>query len=289
VEELLDEPELPIPSDERRLEACGLEGAGASGGDAECAEESDRLRLALQLVHACVLVGDRGLGGALGRLADEDGARLCSRLDARGRVDEVAGDHAFPRGAERDRSLACEDACPRLQSRSELGDCRDEVEGGPHRPLGVVLVCDGRAPDGHHGVADELLDRTAVALDHRPRRVEIAGEQLPRVLRVARLGEGREADQVGEEDGDEPALCRPDVPGGGFRHRATDERRAALTAELHAGRVRGATGRAGSRQQGAAFAAELAAALVLASATRTEHGNQRSPMEEVRQTAADRL
>ena len=34
----------------------------------------------------------------------------------------------------------------------------DELEGRPDRPLGVVLVRDRRAPDGHDRVADELLD-----------------------------------------------------------------------------------------------------------------------------------
>ena len=56
-------------------------------------------RLALQLVLAGVLVGDRRLGRALGGLADEHRARLGRRLDARGGVDEVAGDHALALGA----------------------------------------------------------------------------------------------------------------------------------------------------------------------------------------------
>ena len=37
----------------------------------------------------------------------------------------------------------------------------------PDRALGVVLAGDRRAPDRHHRVADELLDRPAVALDQR--------------------------------------------------------------------------------------------------------------------------
>ena len=43
--------------------------------------------------------------------------------------------------------------CPR----ADAGH-RDELERGANRPLGIVLVRDGRAPDGHYGVADELLD-----------------------------------------------------------------------------------------------------------------------------------
>ena len=46
----------------------------------------------------------------------------------------------------------------------------DEVEGGPDGPLGIVLVRDRRAPHRHDRVADELLDRAAVATDDLARR-----------------------------------------------------------------------------------------------------------------------
>ena len=58
----------------------------------------------------------------------------------------------------------------------------DEVERGADGALGVVLVGDRRAPDGHHGVADELLDRAAVALDDLARQVEVARQELAHVL-----------------------------------------------------------------------------------------------------------
>ena len=143
---------------------------------------------------AGVLVGDRCLGRALGRLADEHGAGLGDRLDPGGRVDEVAGDHALALGAERHRRLAGEDARTRAQlGRADLGaergDGGDELERRADGALGVVLLRDRRAPDRHHGVADELLDRAAVALDQLPARVEVAREQLARVLGVARLGQ----------------------------------------------------------------------------------------------------
>ena len=75
----------------------------------------------------------------------------------------------------------------------------DQVERRADRALGVVLVRDGRSPDGHDGVADELLDRAAVALDQPAAGVEVAREQLAGVLRVAALRGGGEADEVGEE------------------------------------------------------------------------------------------
>jgi hypothetical protein len=45
-----------------------------------------------------------------------------------------------------------------------------------------------------------------VALDDEPGPLEVAGEQLPDDLGVAPLGERREPDEIGEEDGDEAAL-----------------------------------------------------------------------------------
>ena len=70
---------------------------------------------------------------------------------------------------------------------AERGHGRDEVERRPDGALGVVLGRGRRAPDGHDGVADELLDRAAVALDQASARVEVAREQLARLLGVAAL------------------------------------------------------------------------------------------------------
>ena len=105
----------------------------------------------------------------------------------------------------------------------------------------------GRAPDGHDRVADELLDRAAVALDHRARSFEVAGQELARLLGVAALGERREADEVGEQHRDEPALGSWAPSGVGSAGAAASERRAALAAELHRRAVRRAAGRAGRR------------------------------------------
>ena len=242
VEELLDQAQLAVAADERRPRGpADFSAPRAPRDDAQRPPERHEPVLPLQLVRARVLVDDRLLGRAPGRLADEHGARLGRRLDARRGVDEVAGDHALALGAERDRRLAGEHAGPGAQLRradlvAERGHGRDQVERRPHGALGVVLGRDRRAPDRHHRVADELLDRAAVELDQPPAGVEVAGEQLARVLGVALSESGGEADEVGEEDRDEPALgrrCR--APGaarvGGRRRR----RRAALAAELSPG------------------------------------------------------
>ena len=150
-----------------------------------------------------------------------------------------------------DRRLAREHAGsgPQLRRRAPPSAATaDEVERGPHRALGVVLVRDRRAPDGHDGVADELLDRAAVALDRPRGRVEVAESSSRVLLGVARLRHAREADEVGEEHGDEPALAPALLAGSrAASAAAASERRPALAAEAHARVVRRAAGRARER------------------------------------------
>ena len=116
---------------------------------------------------------------SIGRLADEDLAGSAARLEPAGGVDQVAGDHPLADRADVDGRLAAHHRGPRPQRRAirtgmDLADGLDEVEGGPDRALRVVLVGDRRAPGGHHGVADELLDRAAVAADDVAGELEVA-------------------------------------------------------------------------------------------------------------------
>ena len=79
--------------------------------------------------------------------------------------------------------------------------------------LGVVLAGHRRAPDGHHGVADELLDRAAVPVDDLAREVEVARQELPDGLRVAVLGEAGETDADPRTGPTPGAAPRPPMPG----------------------------------------------------------------------------
>src|SRR5439155_22516234 len=105
--------------------------------------------------------------------------------------------------------------------------------------------------------------------------VEVLGEQLPDVLRIAGLREGGEPDQVGEHDRHEPPLGgRGPTKGAGFgggRGGDLAKEGAALTAELRGRGVGCGAGRAGPCQRRAALYTELAAALVLGAAHRTAH------------------
>ena len=79
--------------------------------------------------------------------------------------------------------------------------------------------------------------------------VEVAREELPGVLGVTRLGGGREPDEVGEEDGDEPAL-------GGRRRRGSGSELAVPSGDPHSPQ-NFISGALGVPQDGHARASEL--------------------------------
>ncbi len=176
VELLLEEAQLVGPADERWLERVRPAGAASFRDHPDGPECRHRAGLALQRRLAGRLEGD-GLPGRLaGRLADEHRPRRCGGLEAARGVHEVAGDHPLADRADGHRRLAGQHARPgleRLRGGAALAlerrDRVDDVQGGPDRPLRVVLVGDGRPPDGHDRVADELLDRPAVARRRSPR------------------------------------------------------------------------------------------------------------------------
>ncbi len=277
VEEILDQAQLSLAADERRLEAAAPPLAASRRDHPHGAPERQGLGLPLQLVCARVLVGDRRLARAPGALADEHRARLRGRLHARGGIDEVARDHALALRTDGDGGLAGDHAGAQSEPRcadvgAERPDHLDQLERRAHRPLGVVLARDGRPPDRHHRVADELLDRPAVALDHLPRGVEVAREELAHLLRVTILRQRREADEVGEEDGDEPPLGF----GGRRGRRLRVERAAALAAEAVVGVVRRAAGRTAASQRRAAARAEPSPGPVVGSTAWTRHQDPRA-------------
>ncbi len=117
---------------------------------------------------------------------------LGGRLHARRGVHRVAGDHPFSRCADRDRDLTGDNAHAHRESghadalTERLGRF-DELKARAHRPLRVVLMRKRHAPDGHHCVADELLDDAAVAADDCAALPEVARQQLANIFGVARF------------------------------------------------------------------------------------------------------
>jgi hypothetical protein len=284
VEEVLDQPELVVPPDKRRLERLGTVAPPHLGDDPQRSPGRHGGRLPLERLLAGLLEGDPARGGPHGRLAHQHGPRRCRRLEAAGGVDEVTGHHPLVERADRDRGLAGQDACASLDLRAQRVDGAEELEAGPDGALGIVLVARRGAPDRHHRVADELLHRPAVALDHLAGQVEVARQELADLLRVARLGKRGEADDVREEDRDEPSLGdgasslgRPGLGDGAAsgRSRRVAQPGAALAAELGRRWVGLAARWAGGRETRAALEAELPPGLVLGSTGGALHRRSR--------------
>ena len=99
----------------------------------------------------------------------------------------------------------------RSSSPSSSGEVADG-ERRAHGPLGVVLVGGRRPEERHHGIADELLDRAAVALELGADARVVGTEDRLDVLRVERLRPRREAHEVAEDDRDDLALAARSCP-----------------------------------------------------------------------------
>ena len=190
MEGVLEQPQLRVASDERGLEPVDPLRTSDTRQHAGGTEQLHRPALALQNMRTDVVERDRSHGEPLGLLVDPHLAGLGGALHARRRIDGVAGDHALTAGAEIHGNLAGDDSGAQSQPLgadlcAEQFDCGDQIEPGAHCPLGVTLGGDRGAPDGHHRVADELLDHAAVASDHRACGLEVARQQFAHYLGIA--------------------------------------------------------------------------------------------------------
>jgi hypothetical protein len=172
---------------------------------------SQRLRLAFRLD----VLERPDLDGAADKpdrfLAEQDLARRRALLEPRGDDDRVPGGQALGRPGH---DLARIDADPQGERGPVVaGELLVQLRDGlanpgrcAHGAQGVVLVHDGHAEDGEDGVADELLDRAAVPLDHGLRRLEVAGERRAQALRVESFSQRGRAGDVALEHRDRLAL-----------------------------------------------------------------------------------
>ncbi len=282
MEQLFEQAHLVLTADEWRLEQLAPIAPATLGHDTHRPPRRDRRLLALELLVGLALEDDRVARRALCGFADEHGSRLGHRLEAAGGVDQVTRDHALVRSADGHGRVAGQNAGTRLDARAERADNLDQIEPGSHGALGIVLLGDRRAPHGHHGIADELLDGAAVTADDLAREVEVAAERVAHILRVALLGKRREADEIGEEDADQASFshwlghCRGTAAaiarGRHARRRrsAGRERRRALRAELGTHKVDEAAVGAAGRERRRALHAELRPRDVVCPAARTD-------------------
>ncbi len=145
VQQLLEEAELAITPDKRRLETRRPQRTSGGRHHPLGAPQTQRLGLAFELMLARVRIDDCRLAGDPCRVADVDGPRHGGRLDPRCRVDQVSGDAALAAHPERHGGLAGQHSSAGAKPRrtdlvAEDSDRIDEVEGGPHRAFRVVLL-----------------------------------------------------------------------------------------------------------------------------------------------------
>ena len=211
--------ELRGAPDERRVHPA--RDAGRVRLDVEQAPGVDGLGLPLQLERRHRLGGDGVADEPDRRVADEDLAGRRRRLEPLRDDDGVAGGERIALRGVAGVDLARMDAGAHadpdperpLQLVVQAGELAAELDGRAHGAKRVVLVHDRDPEDGEHGVADELLDRAAVALEHRPRSLVIARPDAPERLRVELLAERRRVRDVAEDERDRlpdhKGECRP--------------------------------------------------------------------------------
>ena len=182
----------------------------------------DRLGLALEVERGDGLDLDRVLDESVGRLAEEDLAGLGRLLEPGGDVHRVARDEPLAGARVAGHDLARVHADPSgeadaviaLELVVQLAERGVHAGGGAHGAQRVVLVQPRDAEHGHDRVADELLDRPLVPLDHGGHLVEVAGHDAPEGLGIEALAQRRRAGHVGEDDGDDLSGLAAGLVGG---------------------------------------------------------------------------
>ena len=198
-----EELDLALPSDERPVVR-----TGGRLADRQQAERRHRLGLSFQVERFDLLDLRRRADERAGRRPDEHLARRSRLLEPCGHVHRVAGDE---RAALARQDLARVHADPRLQL--ELRQRVAHLRRGAQRTQRVVLVRDRHAEHRHHRIADELLDRPAVALDNRLHALEVPAQPALEHLRIGRVAQCSRLGQVAEDERDGLAL----LPGGAGR------------------------------------------------------------------------
>jgi hypothetical protein len=129
-----------------------------------------------------------------GARASPTSGRRCPASQALGVVArDVRGDagQLLPGHVGRVRLVARVDADPELE---RIVPARKRVADRQRRPDGalrVVVVRHRRAEDGHHRVADELLDRAAVALELAAEPLVVRPQDRLDVLRIELVSAAR--------------------------------------------------------------------------------------------------
>ena len=210
VERVLEHPSLAHTADEGRR--CRAGPAGEVVVQRDHAIRRDGIGLPFQVERLDRLGDDRPVHEPVGGRTDQDLAHRRGLLEPRGGVHRVAGRHYVgrPRGADDD--LARRDPDPHAQLHSEPGlqvvaehaDGLARLDRSPDAAKGIVLVRLRHPEQCDDGVADELLDVAAVALEGCRYCAEVAVHHPSHGLGVELLAELRRPGDVREEHGHDP-------------------------------------------------------------------------------------
>ena len=191
---------LAVPSDER-----GLGVTRERRGIADHLEQPvrlDRRGLALQVERFLGLDADCVANEGVGLCADQDLSRTRRLLEPGGDVHGVTGHEGLALAADDDLARVDPDPCLETVRGDRIAHLRRRAHGAQR----IVLVRDRDPEDGHHRVADELLDGSPMSLENRAEILEIPAHTGAQGFRIRRLAERGRPDEVAEEDRDDLAL-----------------------------------------------------------------------------------
>ena len=170
----------------------------------------DRLRLSFQLERRDRLGDDRVAHEPDGRVADEDLPSSGGGFEPLRDDDGVAGGERVPLLWVACDHLAGVDAGAHLDPDAvggvepvvQAGERLAELDRRANRAQRVVLVHDRDPERGHDRVADELLDRAAVPLQHLARGLVVARPDAPKRLGIEAFPQRRRVCDVTEDERD---------------------------------------------------------------------------------------
>ena len=209
---VLHEAELVVTSDERRLERVRPSFAAPVRHDALRLPEGHQLLLALELVLPAVVVRDGRLRRALRRLSDEHGPgsaadwmRAAVLTMSPATMPCPSAPMVTAASPVRTPARAASSGAPTSIPSADTAATRSSAARTARSASSSVAV---GVP--HTAMTASPMNFSTVPPYARSAcgSVEVAGQEFAHLLGVAALGERREADEVGEEDGDEPPLGR---------------------------------------------------------------------------------
>ena len=206
IERVAKNGELPLATYELGTRVVGDINAEA-GARLLCLPDRNRIGLPLGVDRLDLAVVDRLPGRSIRRLVDEHAVDGSGGLQTSSSVDDIARRNGLTLLGSRsqpDERLSGRDPDPELDS--FLSRVPADRKGGSHGTFGIILVRHRRSEQRHDRVADELLDRAAVALELGAQPFVVGPQDLLDVFRVELLRPRREADEVGEKDRDNLAL-----------------------------------------------------------------------------------